>query len=66
MQAMNKVKGFRAMLGLTQEELANKLGMERSVYNRKESAQNFTQAEKIALEHIFKEMGINEADASEF
>lgn len=66
MQELNKVKGYRAMLGLTQEEMANKLGLSRASYTNKETNKNFTQSEKLALESIFKSLGINDADANEF
>lgn len=49
----NKVRGYRNMLGFTQEELGNKLGITKQSYHNKEVGKNsFTDSEKL----VFKEL----------
>lgn len=64
---MNKVKGYRNMIGYSQEEMAKALEMSRDTYRLKEAGERpFTQTEmiaflneikkvdnKITLDHIF-------------
>jgi len=46
--AINKIKGYRTMSGLTQEEMAKELNMSLASYRLKESgAREFTQKEMI-------------------
>ena len=49
MQELNKVKGYRNMIGFSQTEMAEKIGISRDSYTRKESANNFTETEKLAI-----------------
>lgn len=47
---INKIAGYRAMLGLTQEEFGKKIGMSKQQYSQKEKgyrAFNDTEKEKI-------------------
>jgi putative transcriptional regulator len=59
MQELNKIKGYRTMVGLTQTEIAEKIGISRETYTRKESSNNFSEAEKLALITIFNQSGLN-------
>lgn len=53
MPTVNKVKGYRNMLGLSQKEMANKLNISANAYRSKESGKvDFKDSEKI----IIKEM----------
>lgn len=53
MRSKNKVKGYRIMLGLTQQEVANKLNISISSYINKESGRtSFKDDEKM----VFKKM----------
>ncbi|MCM1556790.1 MAG: hypothetical protein NC087_04570 [Anaeroplasma bactoclasticum] len=56
---MNKVKGYRVMVNMTQEEMARKLGISRETFNFKEKNDRFTTAEAIAITSIFNEQGLN-------
>lgn len=56
---MNKVKGYRVMLGLTQEELASIMGISRECLMRKENNDGFSKTEKIAITAIFNERGLS-------
>ena len=52
----NKLAGIRATLGMNQTELANKIGMTKQTYCRKENGQaQFKDEEKIAIKEIFSE-----------
>jgi putative transcriptional regulator len=49
----SKIKGYRNMLNMTQEELASKFGITKQSYSNKERGRNeFSDKEKI----IFKEL----------
>lgn len=53
MEIKNKVKGYRIMLGLTQQEVANKLNISISSYINKESGRTaFKDNEKM----LFKDL----------
>lgn len=54
---MNAIlKAYRQMLGITQEEMANKLGLLRASYSHRECGRvEFTQEEMQAITNIFKE-----------
>ena len=59
MQELNKIKGYRTMVGLTQTEIAEKIGISRDSYTRKEAQNNFSETEKLALITIFNQSGLN-------
>lgn len=56
---MNKVKGYRVMLGLTQQDLADLMGISRECLMRKENNDSFTKTEKIAITAIYNSKGLN-------
>lgn len=56
---MNKVKGYRVMIGLTQEELASIMGISRECLMRKENTDSFNECEKIAITAIFNQRGLS-------
>ncbi|MDK8502123.1 transcriptional regulator [Aerococcus sp. UMB1112A] len=57
MRKVNKVAGYRRMLGLTQAQLASMIGVSRSSMQNKESGKfPFKDNEKIKLVEIFKEI----------
>lgn len=56
---MNKVKGYRVMAGLTQKEMADKLGISRETFILKEKNDRFTTAETIAITTILNECGLS-------
>lgn len=59
MQDLNKIKGYRVMVGLTQEEMAKKLNMSERTYATKEQDTNkFTINELNQLEVIFNDSGL--------
>jgi putative transcriptional regulator len=59
MQEVNKIKGYRVMVGLTQTEIAKKLNMSERTYATKEQNPNkFTINELNQLEVIFNESGL--------
>ncbi len=55
---MNKVKGYRVMVGLTQKDMANKLEISRESFILKEKNDRFTTAEEIAITSIFNDCGL--------
>lgn len=55
-KSLNLVKGYRNMMNLTQEDVANKLGMTKQQYNPKELGRRpFNDKEKVILLNIFKQ-----------
>lgn len=49
----NKIRGYRNMLGLTQEQLGKKLGMSKQTYHNKEVGRNsFTDEEKMTFKKL--------------
>ena len=49
----NKVRGYRNMLGLTQQQLGEKLGMTKQTYYNKETEKTaFSDSEKIAFKKL--------------
>lgn len=53
MEIKNKVKGYRIMLGLTQQEVANKLNISISSYINKESGRTaFKDNEKMSFKDL--------------
>ncbi|MCK1165199.1 helix-turn-helix domain-containing protein [Streptococcus uberis] len=54
---MSKLKGYRVMLGLTQEQLGNKLGITKQSYNNKETGKTaFTDKERLAIKSLVMEI----------
>lgn len=54
---INKVAGYRNMLGLTQKELASYLGITAQSYSNKETGRNsFNDKEKIELKRLFNKI----------
>lgn len=50
---MSKLKGYRVMLGLTQEQLGHKLGITKQSYNNKETGKTaFTDKERLAIKSL--------------
>ena len=57
---MNKIKGYRSMIGLTQEELATELGMATRTFVNKETGKSeFTVSELQTIKEILNAKGIN-------
>lgn len=57
--SINKVKGYRVMVNLTQEELAKKLGIAlRSYQNKEQGITKFTVDELKAIKNIIAEQGV--------
>ena len=53
MSSINKVKGYRNMLGLSQKEMANKLGISMNAYRNKENGKvEFRDNEKIVIKEM--------------
>lgn len=51
----NKVKGYRAMLGITQKELADRLGVTiQSVSNKERGITAFTDNEKVVIKKMLE------------
>lgn len=49
----NKIRGYRNMLGLTQEQLGKELGMTKQTYHNKEVGRNaFTDQEKAKFKKL--------------
>lgn len=49
------VKGYRHMLGLSQEEMAHHLGITKQAYHNKETGKNsFTDNEKLIIRDLLK------------
>lgn len=55
---MNKVKGYRNMVKLTQDKMAELLGIRRETFQRKEARDSFTPSEKTKITMIFNEYGL--------
>ena len=50
---MNKIAGYRKMLGLTQEDLAKRIGITRQTYSLKENGKvKFSDVEKIMIKNM--------------
>lgn len=57
---MNKIKGYRSMIGLTQEEFATELGMATRTFINKETGKSeFTVSELQTIKEILNAKGIN-------
>ena len=49
----NKIKGYRNMLGLTQEQMGKKLGITKQTYHNKEIGRNsFSDKEKMTFKQL--------------
>lgn len=54
---MNKVKGYRVMLGLTQKELGEKLGCSyQSISSKEKGETQFNDKEKIIFKNLVKQL----------
>lgn len=54
---MNKIAGYRVMLGLKQEDLANELGISRQAYSEKERGNiPFKDSEKESMKKMFSKI----------
>lgn len=54
---MSKLRGYRVMLGLTQEQLGQKLGITKQSYNNKETGKTaFTDKERLAIKSLVMEI----------
>lgn len=57
---INKVSGYRTMLNLTQQQMANHLGITSQTYSNKERGQrSFTDNEKLKIKKLFQKIDIN-------
>lgn len=57
---MNKVKGFRVMVGMTQEEMANAIGVSVRTYTNKETGKSeFTISEFKLIKDTLNNKGLN-------
>ncbi|ELY5748096.1 helix-turn-helix transcriptional regulator [Streptococcus uberis] len=53
MSNQNKVRGYRTMLGLTQKEMADELGISKqSYYNKENGIVSFRDSEKIQIKNL--------------
>lgn len=53
----SKIKGYRNMLNMTQEELGGKLGLTKQAYSNKERGKSeFTDREKIQIKELLQPM----------
>ena len=53
---LNKVAGYRKMLGLSQEEMANLIGISYQAYSKRENNKiPFTDQEKVKFKSILRE-----------
>lgn len=60
MESINKVKGYRVMVGLTQEEMAERIGVSSRTYKTKENSNGlFTINELSRIKEVLKSAGIN-------
>ena len=54
---MSKLKGYRVMLGLTQKNMADKLGISLQSYNNKETGKTpFTDRERLIIREQVREI----------
>lgn len=54
---MSKLKGYRVMLGLTQQAMAEKLNISLQSYNNKETGKNaFNDRERLAIKSMVAEI----------
>lgn len=56
-QKVKKVAGYRSMLGMTQKEIAEYLGISSQNYSNKENSRtSFNDREKVKLKKLFSEI----------
>ena len=56
-EPMSKLKGYRVMLGFTQQQMADKLGISLQSYNNKELRKTpFNDKERLAIKSIVAEI----------
>lgn len=54
---MSKLKGYRVMLGLTQQQMADKLNISLQSYNNKETGKNsFNDRERFAIRDMVRDI----------
>ncbi len=54
---MSKLKGYRVMLGLTQQNMADKLNISLQSYNNKETGKTaFTDDERVAIRDMVRDI----------
>ena len=59
-EKINKLKGYRAMIGKTQEEMAEAMGISKRTYQDKESGiSSLTLSEAVRVVEILKKFGID-------
>ena len=59
MDKLNKLKGYRAMIGKTQEEMAEAIGINKRTYQDKENGiSSLTLNEAVRVVEILKKYGI--------
>ena len=57
--SVNKIKGYRAMLGMSQKEMAEVLGLSLRGYSTKENGQSkFDANELVKIQQTFKEKNL--------
>lgn len=59
-QTINKIKGYRVMVGLTQDEMAQKIGVSlRAFQNKEQGTTNFTLEELKKIKGVLEEKGLS-------
>lgn len=61
MQGINKVKGYRVMVNMTMEDMANAIGITVRSYIQKENGESnrgFTVNELLAIKNVLAEKGL--------
>ncbi len=57
MTEFNKVKGYRYMLGLTQKEMGNRLGISKETYIKREKGEiDFKDSEKVIFRNLLSSL----------
>lgn len=56
---MNKLKGYRVMCNMTQDEMAKAIGISREGYNKKEKDDEFSVTEKLAIIAVLNAKGLD-------
>lgn len=60
MQQINKVKGYRVMIGLTQEEMAQKIGVSlRTFQNKEQGTTQFSLEDLKKIKGVLEENGLS-------
>ena len=60
MEGLNKIKGYRIMVNMTMEDMANAIGISLRSYIRKENKDNgqFTLSELISIKNVLATKGL--------